>query len=122
MNYIDNTQDIIYVQDIIDRVEELESLQGEDAECATEQEEQAELRSVLSELAGYGGDVQFEGEWYPHSLIRDTYFETAMDGLLEDCGYIPRDLPCFLSITVDYEALRMDYSSIEIAGETYWYR
>ena len=116
VNYIDNTQDIIGVRDIIDRVEELESsiqdYENEDGdlelhdEHVYQKEELEELRGVLSELAGYGGDEQFEGDWYPVTLIRDSYFETAMDELLEDIGDIPRDLPCYLTITVDYVALK----------------
>ena len=131
-NYIDNTQDIINVRDIIDRVEELESsiqdYENEDGdlelhdEHVSQKEELEELRGVLSELAGYGGGKQFEGDWYPITLIHDSYFEIAMDELLEDIGYIPRDLPCYLTITVDYVALQQDYSSVDIGGETYWYR
>lgn len=118
-NYIDNTQEIIDVRDIIERVVELETEQdGIESPCA----ELAELRGLLSELAGYGGDEQFEGDWYPVTLIRYSYFETYMDELLEDIGDIPRDLPCYLQITVDYVALQMDYSSVDVAGETYWYR
>ena len=132
VNYIDNTQDIIDVRDIIERVEELESsiqdYENEDGdielhdEHISQKEELEELRGVLSELAGYGGDEQFEGDWYPVSLIHDNYFETAMDELLEDIGVIPRDLPCYLTITVDYVALKQDYSSVDIGSETYWYR
>ena len=131
-NYIDNTQDIIDIRDIIERVEELESsiqdYENEDGdielhdEHVSQKEELEELRGVLSELAGYGGDEQFEGDWYPITLIHDGYFETAMDELLEDIGDIPRDLPCYLTITVDYVALQQDYSSVDIGGETYWYR
>ena len=132
VNYIDNTQDIIDVRDIIERVEELESsiqdYENEDGdielrdEHISQKKELEELRGVLSELAGYGGDEQFEGDWYPVSLIHDNYFETAMDELLEDIGDIPRDLPCYLTITVDYVALKQDYSSVDIGSETYWYR
>lgn len=130
--YIDNTQDIIEVRDIIERVEELEvsiqDYENEDndlelhGEHLSQKEELEELRGLLSELAGYGGDEQFEGDWYPITLIRDSYFETAMDELLEDIGDIPRDLPCYLTITVDYIALQQDYLSIDIGDETYWYR
>jgi hypothetical protein len=45
-----------------------------------------------------------------------------MDELLEDIGVLPRDLPSYLKITVDYDALQMDYTSIEIDGASYWYR
>lgn len=119
INYIDNTQDIIDIRGIIERVEELETEQdGIESPCA----ELEELRGLLSELAGYGGDEQFEGDWYPVTLIHDSYFEIAVDELLEDIGDIPRDLPYYLMITVDYIALKQDYSSVDIGGETYWYR
>lgn len=131
-NYIDNTKDIIDVSDIIERVKELETsiqdYENEDGdldlhdEHISQKDELEELRGVLSELAGYGGDEQFEGDWYPSTLIHDSYFETAMDELLEDIGDIPRDLPCYLTITVDYDALQQDYSSVDIGSETYWYR
>ena len=129
--YIDNTQETIDIRDIIERVEELEAsiqdYENEDGDLElhdgliAEKEELEELRGLLAELAGYGGDEQFEGDWYPVTLIHDSYFETAMDELLEDIGDIPRDLPCYLTITVDYVALQMDYSSVEIDNQTYWY-
>ena len=87
-----------------------------------ERQELAELESLLAELKGYGGDEQWEGDWYPLGLIRDDKFPEAMDELLQDIGDLPKDLPCYLKITVDYDALRMDYSSVEFGGDTYWYR
>ncbi len=80
------------------------------------------LETLLDELEGCGGDEQWEGNWYPVTLIRDSYFEEYMDELLEDIGDIPKDLPSYLTISVDYRALQMDYSSVEFDGETYWYR
>ena len=85
-------------------------------------EEYETLKSLLEELEGNGGDEQWKGVWYPSSLIRDSYFETYMDEMLEDCGDLPKDLPSYLSITVDYSALQQDYTSIEVEGVTYWYR
>lgn len=124
-----STDDIIDVRDIIERFEELES----DLEAYVEKmddwqanadatEEHAALEALLSDLCGNGGDEQWRGDWYPVTLIRDSYFEQYMDELLEDCGDLPKDLPCYLSITVDYKALQMDYTSCEIDGVTYWYR
>lgn len=84
--------------------------------------EHATLQELLSELCGNGEDEQWRGDWYPITLIRDSYFEQAMDELLEDIGDLPKDLPSYLSITVDYKALQMDYAACEIDGVTYWYR
>ena len=80
------------------------------------------LKSLLEDLKGNGGDEQFEGDWYPVTLIRDSYFESAMDELLKDIDDLPKNLPCYLTITVDYKALQMDYSSVEFEGVTYWFR
>ena len=134
---ISNTDDLIDVRDAIARFEELETerenacIGDTDAEDAryladwnkTEDgEEYGRLKSMLDDLKGNGGDEQWRGDWYPVSLIRDSYFETAMDEMLEDIGDLPKDLPGYLKITVDYEALQMDYSSIELDGVTYWFR
>jgi hypothetical protein len=89
-----------------------------------EAEELATLEGLLSELAGYGGDEQWEGDWYPVTLIRDSYFTEAMRELVSDIGDLPKDIPSYLAI--DWEAtadnLRADYSSVEFDGVTYWYR
>jgi hypothetical protein len=139
--------DIIDVRDVIARVEELreelESLKS-DAEfheendgkqshraalakldawpTSEEGEELAKLEELLSELCGYGGDEQWEGNWYPVTLLNEDYFEEAMDNDMEELGYIPKNLPPFLTITVDYDVLKQDYSSVEFEGNTYYYR
>lgn len=144
--------DIIDVRDIIARVEELreereslgsaiteanDELDGSEEKIAAvmaaekaltdwdnteEGEELAKLESLLSDLCGYGGDEQWEGNWYPVTLINEDYFEQAMDEMLEDIGDLPKNLPSYLTITVDYDALKQDYSSVEFEGGTYWYR
>lgn len=139
---LDLTADYIDVRDIIARVEELRddleqyhdnqettlsfdyALQNgaNFPEHAEEFSEHKTLADILAELCGNGGDEQWEGDWYPVTLIRDSYFEQSMDELLEDCGDIPKDIPCYLKIIVDYDLLKTDYTSIEIEGETYWYR
>lgn len=80
------------------------------------------LESLLSDLCGYGGDEQWEGDWYPVTLIHENYFETCMDDMLEDIGDIPKNLPSYLTITVDYDALKQDYTATEFEGDTYYYR
>jgi hypothetical protein len=127
---ISNSDDMIDVRDVIARVEELreqrDDINPEDGlkyELDTdERAELATLESLLDDLKGYGGDEQWNGDWYPVSLIRDSYFETAMDELLEDIGDMPKNIPPYLTITVNYDALQMDYSSVEFDNVTYWYR
>lgn len=73
-------------------------------------------------MCGYGGDHQWEGDWYPVTLIKESYFEEYMDDMLEDCGDIPKNIPPYLTITVDYDALKQDYSEVDFEGDTYYYR
>lgn len=128
---LDLTADIIDVRDIIARVEELEGEIEAYAEKmddwqanADNQEELETLQAILADLAGNGGDEQWRGDWYPVTLIRESYFTDYAQELLEDCGDIPRDLPHYIHI--DWEAtardIKVDYTSTEIDGVTYFYR
>jgi hypothetical protein len=130
---IDQYADILDVRDIIARVEELES----DIEDMTETEhtghqptadalteELTALRAFLEEMAGAGGDEQWRGDWYPVTLIRDSYFVDYVQELLEDCGAIPKNLPHYIHIDWERTArdIRVDYSGADFHGVTYWFR
>ncbi len=117
---LDLTADIIDVRDVIARVEELEDNASPDVIA-----EHAQLCAILEELKGLGGDEQWEGHWYPVTLIRDSYFIDYAQELCHEIGDIrTQDLPSYIEI--DWEAtarnIRMDYSATEIDGVTYWYR
>lgn len=128
---IDNTADVIDVRDIIARVEELEpiaiTVAGESDDPLTEDETQeyTALSALLADLAGNGGDEQWRGDWYPVTLIRDSYFKEYAQELAEEIGAIQANAqwPC-RCIDWDKAAweLRMDYTSAEYDGVTYWYR
>jgi hypothetical protein len=92
--------------------------------CADEDEthELLKLSDLLEALKSNGGDEEWRGHWYPIDLIRETYFKKYMDDMLGDIGDIPKNLPSYLKIDVDYEALLMDYSEVYIDGITYCYR
>lgn len=117
---IDNMQDIIDVRDIIERYEELEA----EPDGLPDAEERCALAALLDDLKGNGGDEQWRGDWYPVTLIRESYFTDYARELCEDCGYIPKDFPHW--IEVDWEAtarnVLMDYFATEIDGVTYYYR
>jgi antirestriction protein len=129
---IDLTADIIDLRDIIERVEELENqLEGLGSEgdaamqnLTEEWQELQALNNIMEELKGYGGDEQWRGDWYPITLIRESYFTEYTREMLEDCGTIPRDLPAWVHI--DWEAtareVKMDYSYISIGEMDYLYR
>lgn len=121
--------DIIDVRDIIERIEELESSKDnheQDPEGGhwsdEEEQELITLTAIMEDLKGNGGDEQWRGDWYPVTLIRESYFEEYMDEMVADCYEVPKNLPSFMTITLDYVALQMDYTSTEIDGVTYLYR
>lgn len=131
---IDNTEDLIDVRDIIARVEELEDRieSGPTAEDLAEDypvtwhiEELASLRALLDELKGYGGDHEWNGDWYPVTLIRDSYFKEYAQDLADDIGAINADAT-WPNNCIDWDRaareLRMDYTSAEFEGVTYWFR
>lgn len=127
----------IQVEDITDRVDELrdelESAHDEKettlsfeyalqdaanfADNAADYAEFVGLTKILSEIEGNGGDHQWNGNWYPQELLHDDDFERRMDELVRDCYSLP-ELPSFCRITLDYVALRQDYTEIEIDGNT----
>ena len=129
-NEFNNLMDTIDVRDVIARFEELDSIKDNaggtfnDEFTAGMAEEFASLRSLLDELKGNGGDEQWRGDWYPVTLIRESYFVEAMQELCDDIGDIPKDLPSY--VVIDWEAtadnLRVDYQEVEFEGVTYLYR
>lgn len=117
MPILNLSSDIIDTRDIIERIEELEP--------DTANEELIELLNIMSDLqSADGGDEQWRGDWYPITLIRDSYFATYARELCEELGDIPRNLPDYIAI--DWQAtarnIQQDYTSIEINGATYWTR
>jgi hypothetical protein len=138
--------DIIDIRDVIARVEELrEELTNVKDEVGEQEQEMGlnewcisidknnhpfgdsveelqTLEDLLGELRGYGGDEQWGGDWYPATLIKESYFEEYMDDMLEDIGDLPKNIPSYLKIVVDYDALKQDYSEVEFEGNTYYYR
>ena len=82
-----------------------------------EAKELAALLSVQEQAEGYASDWR-----YGVQLIRDDYFNQAMDELIDDIGDIPKDLPSYMTITLDYDALQSDYTSVDFDGVTYWVR
>lgn len=122
---IDLSADLIDVRDIIARVEELEAEQSSDPMAFDNGDELDTLTTILADLQGMGGDEQWRGDWYPVTLIRDSYFRTYAEELADDCGLIPRDAAWPMTC-IDWEQaareLRYDYSGVDIDGVTYWTR
>lgn len=121
---IDLRADIIDVRDMIARFEYLE---GQNLSRGEEEwDERKALRAVLDELEGQGGDEQWRGAWYPITLIADSYLEDYARETADDLYGAEMRAAHWPFSYIDWEAatdaFRMDYTSIEIDGLTYWYR
>jgi hypothetical protein len=117
---LDLTADIIDVRDIIARIEEIE-----DNGNGADKIEHNHLISIMDDLEGLGGDEQWRGEWYPVTLIRDSYFKDYAQEFAEDIGAVKSDAE-WPHTCIDWEhaarELQYDYTSIEIDDVTYWTR
>jgi len=126
---ISNTDDVIDVRDVIARVEELEELlppaDESDGTDNEERQELATLMSLLDDLKGNGGDVDWRGDWYPLLLVRDSHFRDFAQQEAEDLGLIKSD-SSWPDNCIDWEQaaqeLQVDYTTCEFEGVTYWYR
>ena len=66
---------------------------------------------------------QYSSDWiHGETLIRYSYFEDYMDEMIEDCYELPKDLPYWMTVTYDYEALKQDYTSVDFDDITYYIR
>ena len=139
-----SSSDIIDVRDIISRVEELEcerdsynpdpdkpiigvKTQARKWAKASEEDaaELATLTELLSDLRGNGGDEKWRGDWYPVTLIRDSYFEDYAQSLAEDIGAIDANASWpnnFIDWDAAADALKQDYTTVEYEDVTYWTR
>lgn len=127
MNTISNSDDTIDSRDVIARIEELEadaaSLDGSDIDIWDRSDdgiELATLKALAEEAEGYVPDWH-HGE----TLIRDSYFKDYAMQFADDIGAFPAEAswPC-TCIDWDQAAreLRLDYTSVEFDGVTYWVR
>ena len=109
-NYIDS-------RDVIERIADLE--RDEEALDADEKEELETLRKAAEEGEQYASDWE-----YGATLIREDCFVDYCAQELEDCGYLPKDLPWWIAIDWDKTAdnMRGDYTEIEVGGYTYLFR
>lgn len=123
MTDITNSDDLIDLRDVIARYEELED-EGEDVSPEL-RDERISLWGLLESCEGCGGDEQWRGDWYPVTLIRDSYFEDYARELAEDIGAVPADAQWPMRC-IDWKQaareLQTDYTTVEFDGVTYWTR
>lgn len=79
-----------------------------------------ELAEIVSE-----GESLFPDWTFGETLVRDDYFEVYAQELAEEIGAVDRDAP-WPANCIDWseaaEQLKMDYSELDIHGQTYWGR
>jgi len=121
-NTISNDDDTIDSRDVIARIEELASeLRDEDCLSKEDGEELRTLRALAEEAEGYAADWH-HGE----TLIRDSHFKDYAQELAESTGDVDFSKLTWPLTCIDWEQaareLKMDYTSVEFDGVTYWIR
>lgn len=135
-NQISNDVEVIDSRDVIDRIDYLQSAWSEatgdtPADYALSEDDWAvglgtdeahELVTLLA-LAEEGESL---ADWqYGETLVRDSYFEDYARQLADDIGAIPADAgwpTWYIDWEAAADALRVDYTSIDFDGVTYWGR
>jgi hypothetical protein len=132
MANFDGTDDYFDSRDVIERIAELELLsetmndeeETEPVRAEAYDEYDAEEYEALLTLQGEAGDGTIPDFEYGETFISDDHFTDYAKELLKDTGYIPADLPDWIAI--DWEAtadaVKVDYTSFEFRGTTYWAR
>jgi hypothetical protein len=109
--------DVFDSRDVIERIDELGAIEAPDEDEAAEL---ATLKAFADEAKGYVSDFD-----YGEGFIADDYFVTYAQELAEDIGAIDKDASWPLSY-IDWsaaaDALKMDYTSFELDGRTFWAR
>ncbi len=122
MRIIKNTEDVIDSRDIIERIEELKNfIEFNENPNSDDVIEWGEELRVLEQLAEEASQCSPDWE-YGESLIHRDYFEAYMDEMVPECYEMPKGLPHWMSIKLDYDALEMDYMSVDFDGQEYLIR
>lgn len=97
----------------------------EGIEDESDAEELKNIEEFLEQLAGYGGDHNWEGDGYPTTLVNDDYFTQFAEDEAEQLGLVSETTQ-WPHNCIDWERagreLKVDYSSADFDGVTYWYR
>lgn len=131
---ISRYDDVIDSRDVIERIEELESVRDAAEEAASveghsfgaepfgadEREELAALEKLAEEASGYAPDWQ-----HGATLIRDSYFEEYARELAEELCLVDENT-VWPHSCIDWKQatreLQMDYTAVDFDGVTYWIR
>ncbi|QIQ60809.1 hypothetical protein [Stenotrophomonas phage vB_SmaS_BUCT548] len=89
---------------------------------ADDDEELTALEAIAEELRGMGGNHQWHGDWYPDEIIHTDDFEERMDDMVEELYDFHKGLPSWISVKIDYDALKQDYTVHEFDGHIFYAR
>lgn len=135
---INNNEDLIDIRDIIKRYKELkeeflvvdENFDEEDDNYLYDNEKFDEenleefnsLKKLLNECEGNGGDHEWNGDWYPVTLINDDHFEDFAEQECKELGYLNQDHPWWIEINWEATAgnMKQNYTSVDFDGADYW--
>lgn len=123
--FTDILGDVFDIRDVIARFEALVAIKDTEEFSDEEKTELDDMTAFLDEVKGTGGDEQWAGDWYPVTFIRESHFKDYAEELAEEIGAIKRDMGWpyqYIDWDAASEALKQDYSSVDINGDTYWYR
>lgn len=108
--------DVFDSRDVIERIAELELDDINDENMA----ELSILRAFADEASGYAADWH-----YGERFIADSYFEDYARELADDIGAIDGNATWPLTY-IDWpaaaDALKQDYTSVDLDGRTFWTR
>jgi len=121
MTDVNNTDDMIYSLDVIERIDELESYYNEDAFEDNLNENQ---RDELLALKTFAEEAENCCDWSGGTtLISDNYFERYAEEHASDIGAISSEHQWPL-YCIDWEKaaddLKVDFSSVDFDGVTFW--
>jgi hypothetical protein len=113
--------DVFDSRDVDKRITELEF----GIENRGDEEDALPLKDELKTLTDFRDDVDSR-EWkYGITFIAGAYFKDHAEQMAEDIGAIDRNAQWPLN-HIDWDAaadaLKMDYSSVELDGKEFWYR
>lgn len=121
----------INAADILDMIESAKNERADlvyDAENAEHPLEKSDLwrevamwddenKSLLEELEKECGGIDKD-----ELCIRDDCIDDHLESYVNDCYDLPKNLPDFITLAIDYDALKQDYETFELGGNTYYVR
>jgi hypothetical protein len=121
----------ISTDDLTSHLEEVEADRQGLVAAADEAESDAERHDYEKELDLWDDE---NGEAYAdlkkacdglpegETMIHEGKIDEYLYDFVQDCYSLPKDLPSFVSLTIDYDALKQDYTEVEYEGSNYYVR